>query len=129
MARHRIGSTPDAQVFHDHSGLRWLRVKRVVTLLLLGRAGLTVLLMPKALAWDRSAAPSADSIADSFPPRLPLVGSGTLLRVVQVRWVGSHPYAADPFTGKVWRRLSQAEMQGIGWSRYAVERFGALPAR
>src|SRR6266496_992116 len=129
MARRRARSTPDGQVFQDHSGFRWLRVKRAVTLALLGLAALTVWLMPQALAWDRSAAPSADSIADSFPARLPLLGSGTLLRVVQVRWVGSDPYAADPLTGKPWRRLSPAEMRRVGWSSYAIERFGTLPAR
>jgi len=81
----RRRSTSDGQVFQDHSGFRWLRVKRLVTLLILAVAGLTVWLMPTALAWNRSATPAADSIADSFPGRLPLIGSGTLLRVVQVR--------------------------------------------
>jgi len=125
----RRRSTSDGQVFQDHSGFRWLRVKRLVTLLILAVAGLTVWLMPTALAWNRSATPAADSIADSFPGRLPLIGSGTLLRVVQVRWIGSVPYAANPFTGMPWRRLSQPEMQQIGWNSYAIEQFGVLRPR
>jgi cellulose synthase/poly-beta-1,6-N-acetylglucosamine synthase-like glycosyltransferase/peptidoglycan/xylan/chitin deacetylase (PgdA/CDA1 family) len=117
-------STPGGQVFQDHSGFRWVRVKRLITLLVFALAGLTVWLMPTALAWNRTASPTADSIADALPARLPLIGSGTLLRVVQVRWIGSDPYAADPFTGRPWRRLSRAEMQQVGWNSYAIEQFG-----
>jgi cellulose synthase/poly-beta-1,6-N-acetylglucosamine synthase-like glycosyltransferase/peptidoglycan/xylan/chitin deacetylase (PgdA/CDA1 family) len=128
MARRSRGGSTDRQVFQDTSGFRWLRVKRLVAAALLFAAGLTVWLLPKALAQDSSDAPSAHSIADSLPEQLPVIGSGDLLRVVEVRWIRSSPYAADPFSAAIYRPLAQAEMQRIGWSTYAVERFARLPA-
>jgi cellulose synthase/poly-beta-1,6-N-acetylglucosamine synthase-like glycosyltransferase/peptidoglycan/xylan/chitin deacetylase (PgdA/CDA1 family) len=128
MARRGRAGGTDRQVFQDTSGFRWLRVKRLVIAAVLLAAGLTVWLLPKALAEDSSGAPSARSIAESLPDRLPVIGSGDLLRVVEVRFARSVPYAADPFSANVYRPLAQAEMQRIGFNRFAIERFGTLPA-
>jgi cellulose synthase/poly-beta-1,6-N-acetylglucosamine synthase-like glycosyltransferase/peptidoglycan/xylan/chitin deacetylase (PgdA/CDA1 family) len=127
-ARRDGSAGTDRQVFQDTSGFRWLRVKRLVAATLLLAAGMAGWLLPKALAEDSSDAPSAHSIAAKLPDQLPVLGAGDLLRVVEVRWIRSYPYAADPFSATIYRPLRQAEMQQIGWDTYAIERFARLPA-
>lgn len=122
----------DRAVFLDESGARWRLVKRLVVLALAVAFGAAAWFVPRALNPDPSRDPSvrrADTaLLDSLPDRLPVVGDGSMLRVFRVEFDGSRPVAADPFTGARWRPLSQLEMQTIGYSPYAVERFGTLPA-
>jgi cellulose synthase/poly-beta-1,6-N-acetylglucosamine synthase-like glycosyltransferase/peptidoglycan/xylan/chitin deacetylase (PgdA/CDA1 family) len=121
----------DRAVFLDESGARWRLVKRCVILAVLAAVGGIAWFLPRALTPDPAADPRVrggdTALLDSLPDKLPVVGRGEMLRVFRIEYAGSQPWAADPFTGERWRPLTQPEMQSIGYSSYAVDRFGALP--
>jgi biofilm PGA synthesis N-glycosyltransferase PgaC len=123
----------DLPVFLDTTGARWRTVKRSVVLVVVVAAAVLGWFLPRALVPDPGDDPTvrrADtSLLDSLNQHLPVVGRGEMLRVFRADYVGSQPYAVDPFTGERWRKLTQAEMQTVGYSRYAVDRFAELPAR
>ena len=121
----------DRAVFLDVTGDRWRTVKRYVLLAMLGAFAAAAWFVPKALIPDPGRDPRVrggdTALLDSVPARLPVLGSGEMLRVFRIRYDGSQPYAADPFTGTRWRGLSQAEMQALGYSMFGIDRFGRLP--
>ena len=131
-ARRRVAApVGDLPVFLDESGARWRLVKRVTILAIVVAAAAVAWVLPRALVPDPGDDPTvrrADtSLLDSLHQRLPVIGDGVMLRVFRVDFDGSRPYATEPFTGERLRELSQTEMQEIGYSPYAVERFGQLP--
>ncbi len=131
MRGRQAGVTVDRAVFLDESGARWRLVKRCAILAVLVAVGAIAWFVPRALTPDPASDPRvrrADTaLLDSLPDRLPVVGRGEMLRVFRIEFAGSRPWAVDPFTGERWRTLSQPEMQAIGYSQYAVDRFASLP--
>ena len=64
---------------------------------------------------------------DSGNLEMPVIGTGVFQRVVKVVHDGGTDYAVDPFTGQVYRPLTQLEAHGARCG-YAVEEFGTVPA-
>ena len=63
---------------------------------------------------------------DSGSLEMPVIGTGVFQRVVKVVHDGGTDYAVDPFTGQVYRPLTQLEAHGARCG-YAVEEFGTVP--
>lgn len=128
-----MSGSEDRAVFLDESGARWRLVKRGVLIALVAAFAAVAYFLPRALSPDPGDDPSlrrsGTALLDSLPDQLPVVGAGEMLRVLRVEYVASQPWAVDPFTGERWRALAQGEMQEIGYSSYAVDRFGSLPDR
>ena len=64
---------------------------------------------------------------DSGNLEVPVIGTGVFQRVVKVVHDGGTDYAVDPFTGQVYRPLTQLEAHASRCG-YAVEEFGTVPA-
>ena len=64
---------------------------------------------------------------DNGSLEVPVIGTGVFQRVVKIVPDGSVDYAVDPFTGKVYRPLTQLEAHAAGRCGYAVEEFGVVP--
>jgi peptidoglycan-N-acetylglucosamine deacetylase len=113
-------------VFLDPSGRRW-RTARVigVALLVLDIAGLAYAIpnMWESPALDGVVVSRELSIRDTGP-RAPVVGSGPLVRVLEVRQVGTSKVGFEPFTGKGVGRLTRAEAAASGNARYVIQKYG-----
>jgi len=64
---------------------------------------------------------------DSGNLQVPVIGTGVFQRVVKVEHDGGTDYAVDPFTGQVYRPLTQLEAHASRCG-YAVDEFGTVPA-
>ena len=64
---------------------------------------------------------------DNGSLQVPVIGSGVFQRVVKIVHDGGTDYAVDPFTGQVYRPLTQLEAHASRCG-YAVEEFGTVPA-
>jgi len=65
---------------------------------------------------------------DNGSLEMPVIGTGVFQRVVKVVPDGGTYYAVDPFTGQVYRPLTQLEAHASSRCGYAVEEFGTVPA-
>ncbi|MFY9999338.1 MAG: glycosyltransferase [Trebonia sp.] len=63
---------------------------------------------------------------DNGSLEMPVIGTGVFQRVIKVEHNGGTDYAVDPFTGQVYRPLTQLEAHGARCG-YAVEEFGTVP--
>ncbi len=63
---------------------------------------------------------------DNGSLEMPVIGTGVFQRVIKVVHDGGTDYAVDPFTGQVYRPLTQLEAHGARCG-YAVEEFGTVP--
>jgi cellulose synthase/poly-beta-1,6-N-acetylglucosamine synthase-like glycosyltransferase/peptidoglycan/xylan/chitin deacetylase (PgdA/CDA1 family) len=64
---------------------------------------------------------------DNGALQVPVIGNGVFQRVVKVVPDGGTDYAVDPFTGQVYRPLTQLEAHAAGRCGYAVEEYGTVP--
>lgn len=64
---------------------------------------------------------------DNGELQMPVIGTGVFQRVVHVVHHGSAAYAVDPFTGQVYRPLTQLEIHAARCG-YAVDQYGTVPA-
>jgi biofilm PGA synthesis N-glycosyltransferase PgaC len=113
-------------IFFDPTGRRWRWVRlSLVVILIAVVAGI-------GFAWPRMSAPPAlpagaqqvDIDATDVGPRPPVIGTGPLVRIVQVDRSDGAVVARDPFSGAVLRPLSDAEADDAGRARYVIERYG-----
>jgi cellulose synthase/poly-beta-1,6-N-acetylglucosamine synthase-like glycosyltransferase/peptidoglycan/xylan/chitin deacetylase (PgdA/CDA1 family) len=63
---------------------------------------------------------------DNGALQVPVIGTGVFQRVVKIVPDGDTDYAVDPFTGQVYRPLTQLEAHGARCG-YAVEEYGTVP--
>jgi cellulose synthase/poly-beta-1,6-N-acetylglucosamine synthase-like glycosyltransferase/peptidoglycan/xylan/chitin deacetylase (PgdA/CDA1 family) len=63
---------------------------------------------------------------DSGVLQVPVIGTGVFQRVVKIVHDGDTDYAVDPFTGQVYRPLTQLEAHAARCG-YAVEEYGTVP--
>ena len=63
---------------------------------------------------------------DNGSLEMPVIGTGVFQRVVKIVHDGGTDYAVDPFTGQVYRPLTQLEAHATRCG-YAVEEFGTVP--
>jgi cellulose synthase/poly-beta-1,6-N-acetylglucosamine synthase-like glycosyltransferase/peptidoglycan/xylan/chitin deacetylase (PgdA/CDA1 family) len=64
---------------------------------------------------------------DNGSLEVPVIGTGVFQRVVKVVHDGGTDYAVDPFTGQIYRPLTQLEAHASRCG-YAVDEFGTVPA-
>jgi cellulose synthase/poly-beta-1,6-N-acetylglucosamine synthase-like glycosyltransferase/peptidoglycan/xylan/chitin deacetylase (PgdA/CDA1 family) len=64
---------------------------------------------------------------DNGALQMPVIGNGVFQRVIRVEHDGNASYAVDPFTGQVYRPLTQLEIHATRCG-YAVDQFGTVPA-
>jgi len=64
---------------------------------------------------------------DNGDLEVPVIGTGVFQRVVKIVPDGAVDYAVDPFTGQVYRPLTQLEAHAAGRCGYAVEEYGTVP--
>jgi cellulose synthase/poly-beta-1,6-N-acetylglucosamine synthase-like glycosyltransferase/peptidoglycan/xylan/chitin deacetylase (PgdA/CDA1 family) len=57
------------------------------------------------------------------------IGTGELLRLVQLQPVAGQVTAVDPFTGAHVRTLSAAEVRSVKGERFAVDQYGVIPKK
>ncbi|WP_432535783.1 glycosyltransferase [Kineococcus arenarius] len=124
---HQRSEGPAGPVFLDPSGRRWRAVRRsaAVTAAL---AALAVVVaaphlheLPQELARveHRTEVTSAQTGLDA-----PIVGSGPLVRVLEVASDDGRTVGLDPFTGAVLTELAPEEVRAAGSSRYVIEKYG-----
>ena len=118
-------------VFLDPSGRRWRRF-RITLLLILVTLGVAAgIALPQLYAspalqdLDEPLGPTVTSADTGL--RTPLVGEGPLVRVLSVRREGDLVLGQDPFTGERKATFSAAEVNEIGSSRFAIQRYGYSP--
>ena len=133
LSLRRLRTTPQAHdgvppVFLDPSGGRWRRLcvvaAMVGTVLLAGLVFVTPHLRdtPALRAMGQPLGPALTSAQTG--DHVPLVGTGPLVRVLQVRREHGQTLGYDPFTRKLAATFGPAEVSHLGASRYAIQRFG-----
>jgi cellulose synthase/poly-beta-1,6-N-acetylglucosamine synthase-like glycosyltransferase/peptidoglycan/xylan/chitin deacetylase (PgdA/CDA1 family) len=120
-------------VFFDPHGRRWTRVQVVAFLVLVGLAVLGVYLAPRTVAplWrvpynGGAKYPATVAYGQS---EWPSIGTGGLVRVVQVKTVGDRTFVVNPFTGATLRELGADDREVVRSRSYALERYGGLPPK
>jgi len=134
--------TQESPIFYDNSGKRWKNIIRALLVFFTMLAGASIWVLPQiaapvqvtgfhdqpiASAAVREPAPTPEAITYSFPnwATIPIIGEGPLVRVVRVAHRLDGEVAEDPFTGRVYRNLTQEELVQIGGNQYSIERYGA----
>lgn len=132
----------ERQVFFDPSGRRWRWVRVTATLLLIASGAFLFHIIPRALesppvpafnipaqpqpqAISREPRPTALHLANSLVRHnLPIIGEGSLVRVVRLTAGPDGLYSVEPFTQQVTKKLTTTEGLTVGKSEYAIERYG-----
>jgi len=118
-------------VFLDPSGRRWRRFRITLLVILLTLGVAAGIALPQLYAspalqdLDEPLGPTVTSADTGL--RTPLVGEGPLVRVLSVRREGGLVLGKDPFTGERKATFSAAEVNEIGSSRFAIQRYGYSP--
>lgn len=141
MVRYRPKA--DTPVFYDMSGKRWRTAKIVALVLACCLAVFLTWAIPTTLA-DRRVVSFQNPRIDnqtSVPIRpvptdtnafatqlsktnIPVIGTGSLVRVVESVSRGTSHLAVDPFTGKAVSVLSSEDVLYLNGDRYAIQRYG-----
>ena len=120
-------------VFYDPAGRRWRRIRVVTGVAILAvamvTAGFTVFavrpLWPVPVNQDSGYA--AQLLSQHGPGTVPVIGgegNEALVRVDLVRRQAGQTYLTDPFSGRVLRAATAAEVKKIGSWPYALEWYG-----
>ena len=126
--KRRCGPAASPVIFVDPSGRRWQRVQ-VIT------AGLAALLLIGILAAlphlnDTPALTTTQErlgpplTSDTTGKRVPVVGQGPLVRVLEVHRENGQITGLDPSTKAVVATFTPADQEHIGQSAYVIQRFG-----
>lgn len=114
------------EIFFDPSGRRWRRVKRwVFGLVVFAAVGILV-------SWGPIRSPPAVAVHGRPPPPValeglgatPVVGTGPLLRLVEVDERSGEPLALDPLSGATVGTLTRDQVKAAGNNRYVLYRYG-----
>lgn len=124
-------------VFFDPTGKRWYRLLATLLLALVVTAGALSWIVPQSLAqtWDRPLNQDPgyprELLARGDPENIPLLGgvSNPFSRIALVDETDGVTVLRDPFDNEVVRTLTADEVEIVGDSPYAMERFGEVPDR
>lgn len=132
----------ESPIFYDQTGRRWHKVSRALLVFFVMMAGSATWVLPQitepvrvagfdeqgpvAAASERKPVPTPEEITYSFPDweKIPILGEGPLLRVIQSAHRLGGVVATDPFSESVYRTLSPEELKLMEGSVYAIERYG-----
>lgn len=134
----------ETPIFFDKSGRRWKITENVIILLiaLLGVAAYWLVPLaltarrPPSLSMTSAAAdspkaaeketPSASHLMDTLASKnTAVIGSGPLVRLIEVNRTAEGSYAVDPFSREALQKLSDEEVRFIDGDNYAIQRYGA----
>ncbi|HET8884224.1 MAG TPA: bifunctional polysaccharide deacetylase/glycosyltransferase family 2 protein [Candidatus Saccharimonadales bacterium] len=131
-------------VFFDQNGKRWLKTKVVLSVILVATAALVMWMIPQVTAHKsvnafqtsvdtpitnntihHTTTPTIDQLnAQLSGENTPVIGEGSLVRLIRVTEHGGEQYGVDPFSRKVIRPLTAKELMYIGGEPYVIERYG-----
>ncbi len=134
----------EVPVFYDSNGKRWVKTKIVVLFILAIAAVLISWAIPQILhtkqvnAFQSSQpsgltqtivsdlpAVSAEQLAENLSrTNTPVIGKGSLVRMVRIATYQGNQYAIDPFTRRIVRPVTSDEVAYLNGDRYAIERYG-----
>lgn len=134
----------DIPVFFDKNGKRWVKTKIVVLFVLAMAAVLISWAIPQVLhtkqvnAYESaSPAPLEGTVVpgvlvasvDELAKRLsstntPVIGKGSLVRMVRIMPYQGAQYGVDPFTNRIVRPITADELAYLNGDTYAIERYG-----
>lgn len=127
-------------VFFDQNGKRWLKTKIILLFIMSAIAFLLFWLAPQVVAHDEVTSPldtdvstivfggtasSVESLAEQISnSETPVIGKGSLARVMHVAEYKGQMYGVDPFTNHIFRQLTSDELTYIDREAYVIERYG-----
>jgi hypothetical protein len=122
------GQSAAQVIFIDPSGRRWQKIRIIAAVLAALRVvGILVALphlndTPALSAANQRLGPSLTT--ETTGKRLPVVGEGPLVRVLEVRRDDGQVGGVDPSTKGVVTTFTPADRKRIGASSYVIQRFG-----
>jgi peptidoglycan-N-acetylglucosamine deacetylase len=115
-------------IFIDPSGRRWQNV-RIIAALMMAFLVIGILAVVPHLNDNPALSTTGERLgppltADTTGKRVPVVGAGPLVRILEVRRENGQITGLDPSTKQVEATFMPAEQKRIGQSGYVIQRFG-----
>lgn len=127
-------SQKESPVFFDQTGRRWKKAKIFFGALFVVLFGGAAVLLPILAApvdlpgLHADSKPSVKSLEAEYDSQnTPILGSGQLIRAVEIKQKDDRPAAHDVFTGEFVRHLTEDEIMAAGNASYALLRYGEMP--